>query len=113
MINNVIGFPQVPDPSTVKPVAATPAAQDAIAQAPVKTSEQNHGADLSQGQDSQSTPYYMLRLTVDKDPKTGGWVYKAIDPTTGEVVSEMPRESLLELRQSSNYQAGSVIDTEA
>jgi flagellar protein FlaG len=112
MINNIVSFPQLPDATQVKPVneAAKPVAAAEASSAP---KEQNQGNDLSQkGQDKGPAPEYSLRLTVDKDPNTGDWVYKAIDRYTGEVVRQLPRQELLDMKKSGNYQAGSVIKTD-
>ena len=112
MINNVFTFPQVPDVTQIKP---TPEVQKEVAAAGAASApkEQNRGADLAQkGQDQGPSPEYSLRLTVDKDPDTGDWVYKAIDRYTGEVIRQLPRKELLEMRKSANYQAGSVIKTD-
>lgn len=112
MINNVLSFPQVPDVTQIKPTPDVPkeVAAGSEASAP---KEQNHGSDLAKkGQDKGPPPEYSLRLTVDKDPDTGDWVYKAIDRYTGEVVRQLPRKELLEMRKSASYQAGSVIKTD-
>ena len=113
MINNVLSFPSVPDVTQIKPTPDVPKEIAAVSQAsPAK--DQNHGNDLSQkGQDQGPPPEFSLRLTVDKDPDTGDWVYKAINRYTGEVVRQLPRKELLEMRKSAGYQAGSVIKTNA
>jgi len=111
MINNVISFPQVPEVSQIKPAPDVP--QDIqSASSSSQSKNQSNNSDLSHSQEQASAPYYTLRLTVDKDPKTGEWVYKAIDRYTGEVVRELPRKALLDMRKSANYQAGSVIKTD-
>ncbi|MBW8881550.1 MAG: flagellar protein FlaG [Asticcacaulis sp.] len=113
MINNVFSFPQVPDVTQVKPVADVPN-EVAAAAGSSPSKEQNRDADLAQkGRDQGPPPEYSLRLTVDKDPDSGEWVYKAIDRYTGEVVRQLPRKELLEMKKSVNYKAGSVIKTEA
>lgn len=113
MINNVVNFPQVPEASQVKPV---PDAPKEVAAPAAGNSAKNPTTDDGSGgasADSQSkTPYYELRLTIDKDPQTGSWVYKAINRYTGEVVSQLPHESAMEMQKSQQYQAGSVISTE-
>ena len=114
MMNNVVNFPQVPDVTQVKPVPDVPkevAAAEAGGTAKDSTKNDDSGGATAGGQKG-STPYYELRLTVDKDPDTGGWVYKAINRYTGEVVSQMPHQTAAELQKSEAYQAGSVISTE-
>ncbi len=110
MINNILSFPQVPDLPQVKPAPDVPveiAAGNGSEQA-----KKESGSDLSRGGSQDPTPAYLLRLTVDKDPDTGEWVYKAIDRYTGEVVRILPRQELVKMRESSNYKAGSVIKTD-
>jgi uncharacterized FlaG/YvyC family protein len=110
MINNVLSFPQVNDLSQIKPAPDVP--QEVPAGSGSEQSKKETGSDLSKEGSQGQTPAYLLRLTVDKDPDTGEWVYKAIDRYTGEVVRIMPRQELLKMKQSSNYQAGSVIKTD-
>jgi flagellar protein FlaG len=110
--NNVVNFPQLPDASQAKPVPEAPkdvAASSAGNTAQNSTTDDNAGGAATGGQ--SKTPYYELRLTVDKDPQTGTFIYKAINRYTGEVVSELPHESVMEMQKSEQYQAGSVINT--
>ncbi|CAL4867464.1 hypothetical protein MMA231_01719 [Asticcacaulis sp. MM231] len=112
MINNVLSFPQVNnDVSQIKPAPDVP--KEIASTSSSEHSKNDSQSDLSNGQNSGSTPAYLLRLTVDKDPNTGDWVYKAIDRYTGEVVRIMPRQELVEMRKSTSYKAGSVINTDA
>jgi flagellar protein FlaG len=109
--NNIVNFPQLPDVGQVRP--AEPPKQVAATEAAQAPKEQTHGNDLSQkGHDQGPPPEYSLRLTVDKDEKTGDWVYKAIDRYTGEVVRQLPRQELLDMRRTGKYEAGTVIKTD-
>jgi flagellar protein FlaG len=110
MINNVLNFPQAPDLSQIKPAPDVPA--EIPAGSGSDKSKNETGSDLSRGGGQDQTPAYQLRLTVDRDPETGDWVYKAIDRYTGEVVRQLPRQDLLEMRKSTSYQSGSVIKTD-
>jgi flagellar protein FlaG len=113
MINNVVTFPQLPDVAQVKPTPDVPPAVAAASPAQT-TPKQDDKSDMGKDKqrDSGPPPYYTLRLTVDKDPKTGEWIYKAIDRYTGKVVRQMPRQGLLEMRESQGYEAGSFIKTD-
>jgi flagellar protein FlaG len=113
MINNVVTFPQLPDVAGVKPSPDVPPAVTAIVGA-AAASKQDDKSELGQdkSRDQGPPPEYTLRLTIDKDPKTGDWVYKAIDRYTGEVVRQMPRQGLLDMKQSVQYEAGSFIKTD-
>ena len=53
------------------------------------------------------------RLVIERDEPTGSYIYKTLDRTTGEVVSQFPREEVLKLRDSPAYEAGRVIVTKA
>jgi flagellar protein FlaG len=109
MINNVVSFPQ-PDPSLVRVPVALPK-EVTPTQPSSKSKDAGNQGSLSQGS-GQSTPEYNLRLTVDKDPDSGDWVYKAVDRYTGEVVRQLPRQEVLDLRSSKSYQAGTIIKTD-
>jgi len=111
MINNVVNFPQLPDVTQIHPTPAVP--PEVTGTSPsgeAKNESQNR--DLAKREEQGAPPEYSLRLTVDKDPDTGEWVYKAIDRYTGEVVRQMPRPELLKLKQSASYHAGSIIKTD-
>lgn len=51
------------------------------------------------------------RLVIEEDAATGAFVYKTLDRVTGEVISQMPREEVLKLRESADYAPGQVIDS--
>jgi flagellar protein FlaG len=88
--------------------------------AKVKASEENFevNSNNSRGVASSGTGIseplkaeFSLRLSIDKDPDSGDWVYRALDPITGDVIKQYPREELLSLKRSEQYQPGSVIKT--
>ncbi|THD79953.1 MAG: hypothetical protein E7812_08535 [Phenylobacterium sp.] len=54
-----------------------------------------------------------LRLNIDQDPASGTFVYKFVNPTTGQVIQQIPSEDLLKLRAAAEYAAGRVINTKA
>jgi flagellar protein FlaG len=54
-----------------------------------------------------------LRLNIDHDPASGSFVYKFVNPTTGQVIQQIPSEELLKLRAAAEYAAGRVINTKA
>ena len=54
-----------------------------------------------------------LRLVIEMDKASGTYVYKTVDRRTGEVVSQLPREDVLRLRDETAYVAGGVIRTRA
>ena len=52
-----------------------------------------------------------LRLVIEEDKAAGSYVYKTVDPRTGRVISQLPREALLRMREASGYRPGSVVDS--
>jgi flagellar protein FlaG len=54
-----------------------------------------------------------LRLVIEKDEAGILFVYRLIDPVTGNVVVEIPRNDLKKLGEGPNYTAGSVVSTRA
>ena len=55
-------------------------------------------------------PQVNLRLVIEEDKASGSYVYKTVDGRTGEVVSQLPREDVLRLREAVAYKPGGVID---
>jgi flagellar protein FlaG len=53
------------------------------------------------------------RLVIEEDPAARTFVYKTIDRATGQVVSQIPREQLLKLKEDPLYTAGDVLKTKA
>jgi len=53
------------------------------------------------------------RLVIEEGPDAGSFIYKTMDRVTGEVIKQLPREQLIDLIQTPEYSAGSVIDTKA
>jgi flagellar protein FlaG len=52
-----------------------------------------------------------LRLVIEEDKAAGSYVYLTINAATGQVVSQVPREQLLKMRENPDYQPGSVVDS--
>ncbi|GGZ39463.1 flagellar biosynthesis protein FlaG [Asticcacaulis endophyticus] len=114
MINNVSGVPQVSDVTPVKavPDVAREMPQTVLASAG-KSAADNKGSSKESKSDSMAKPLaYQLKLVVDVDPDTGDFVYKAINRLTGQVVSQLPRKELLDMKNDANYRTGSVIKTD-
>ena len=54
-----------------------------------------------------------LRLIIEEDAAVGAYVYKTIDRHTGEVVSQIPREEVLKMRDRPDYEVGDVVSAKA
>lgn len=52
-----------------------------------------------------------LRLIIEEDAAVGAYVYKTVDRNTGEVVSQIPREEVLKMRERTDYEVGDVVST--
>ncbi len=51
-----------------------------------------------------------LRLVIEEDEASGTFVYKTLDRRTGEVIKQLPREEVVRLRETDDYEPGDVID---
>ncbi len=54
-----------------------------------------------------------MRLVIEEDKATNSYVYKTIDRLTGQVIQQLPREQVLQLREQLDYEAGNVVRTKA
>lgn len=52
-----------------------------------------------------------LRLVIEDDKAAGSYVYMTVDVVTGQVVSQIPREQVLQMREAASYTPGSVINS--
>jgi flagellar protein FlaG len=91
-------------------VAAVAAAPDpGTAQVPASPAAKAGGATPGAGAPDQVD----MRLVIELDKASGSYVYKTINRVTGEVVSQLPRDEVLRLKEEGAYAAGAVIRTEA
>jgi flagellar protein FlaG len=54
-----------------------------------------------------------FQLVIEEDKAAGSFVYKTVNRRTGQVVSQIPRERILRMREAFDYVAGAVIKTKA
>jgi flagellar protein FlaG len=47
---------------------------------------------------------------IEEDQAAGTYVYKTVDPVTGKVISQIPREQLLKMRETPDYTPGSIVN---
>ena|SRR5882724_7399821 len=52
------------------------------------------------------------KLHIFQDKSTGEFIYRSVDPNTGEVIKQWPSEKLLELRKDLKAMEGLLIDTQ-
>src|SRR5262245_3690964 len=52
------------------------------------------------------------KLQIEQDKETGTFIYRSVDPETGEVLRQWPPEQLLELRQYLTEVEGMLFDKE-
>lgn len=80
----------------------------------VATSGSTASGDFNQSkaqQDAERASRY--RLVIEEGSREGSFIYKTLDRMTGEVIRQLPREQVIELKGQDNYTAGAVIDTSA
>ena len=94
-----------PETTPVQPAQAPTQAQTQQAQAAAAA---NQGT--SQAPAAQTDSDADLRLVIEDDKAAGSYVYVTINSVTGKVVSQIPREQLLKMREDPGYKPGSVID---
>ncbi len=98
MINSIANIRNVPEP-----VAAPLFQNMGIAQPVQPVAESVAPAPKGQNAD--------LRLVIEEDEASGAFVYKTLDRRTGEIVQQLPRESVLKAMSSEDYNPGLVVDT--
>jgi flagellar protein FlaG len=54
-----------------------------------------------------------MRLIIEEAGAPGEYLYTVIDRRTGEIVSRLPRQAVLKLRETADYAAGRVFDGKA
>jgi flagellar protein FlaG len=54
-----------------------------------------------------------MRLVIEEDKASNSYVYKTINRLTGEVIQQLPREQVLQLREQLDYEAGDMVRTKA
>jgi len=50
------------------------------------------------------------KLQIDYDKETGTYIYRAVDPDTGAVISQYPSEQIVKLRQYLSEMEGMLVD---
>ena len=50
------------------------------------------------------------KLRIDHDKETGTYIYRAVDPETGQVISQYPPEQMIKLRDYLAEMAGMLFD---
>jgi len=50
------------------------------------------------------------KLQIEQDKTTGAFIYRSVDPNTGEVIQQWPSEKLLELRGFLKEMEGVLLD---
>jgi flagellar protein FlaG len=97
MDNKVAAFAATPDP-TFGQKPATPRAADTATPA----------ERAVQSQDPVD-----MRLVIEEDKASNSYVYKTVNRLTGEVIQQLPREQVLQLREQLDYEAGELVRAKA
>ena len=98
--------PIPPDATTAHPV------QPATAVQPAQSQTQGPAVEMvaSLGPAAPIEDQPDLRLVIEEDKAAGSYVYKTVDPRTGKVISQIPREELLRIRDTAGYSPGSIVN---
>ena len=96
MENKVTAFAATPDPT--------------FGQKPALQSTETRS---SAGRAAQSQDLVDVRLVIEEDKASNSYVYKTINRLTGEVIQQLPRQQVLQLREQLDYEAGHVVRTKA
>ena len=94
--------------SNTAPISSTPPDVTPTHPAPATTQA---GVGNSQTPPTQSDAQADLRLVIEDDKAAGSYVYKTINPITGKVISQIPREELLKMREAPDYKPGAIVDS--
>jgi flagellar protein FlaG len=97
MDNKVAAFAATPDPTFGQKPAPQPRPDTGSA-----------AGSVAQGQDPVD-----MRLVIEEDKATNSYVYKTVNRLTGQVIQQLPREQVLQLREQLDYEAGNVVKTKA
>lgn len=96
MESKVTAFAAIPDPTL---------SQKAAPQSPDNRSSANRAAQSSDPVD--------MRLVIEEDQASNSYVYKTVNRLTGEVIQQLPREQVLQLRERLDYEAGDMVRAKA
>ena len=85
-----------------------------VAATTLSVAASSDGADFDQSNGSADAERIArYRLVIEEGPTSGSFVYKTLDSVTGEVIRQFPREQILQLAETGDYDTGTVIDTVA
>ena len=73
----------------------------------------NNGAGLADSRTASEAQRSTRHRLVIEEAVGGAYVYKTLDRVTGEVISQLPREEVVRLKQDPRYAAGRLVDTRA
>ena len=62
---------------------------------------------------SDTTSPADLRLIIEEAGEPGNYVYTIVDQRTGKIVSQLPRDEVIRLKEQANYASGSVFNGKA
>ncbi len=93
-----------------EPTPAQPAQTSAKAP-PAQSAQATAAPETSQAPTTQIDNDADLRLVIEDDKAAGSYVYVTINSVTGKVVSQIPREQLLKMREDPGYKPGSITDS--
>ncbi len=127
-ITNINIGVQIPEPRRNEPAQPAVTEQTRLTSDTAPLSQQSEAATTSVNFDEeQGSPLEQVaraiediipedsntRLRIDRDEETGRFIYKNIDTESGEVVSQFPLESILDIVSQFRDLEGLILDNEA
>ena len=97
-----------PIPANVPEVVPAQPAQSNPPSQPARPPRPRSGGEPSPDTPIDTQPD--LRLVIEEDKAAGSYVYKTVDPRTGKVISQVPREQLLRMKDDAGYTPGSIVN---
>jgi flagellar protein FlaG len=94
-----------------KVVPTAPAANSSLGSS-VRQTDSEVGQIASTGASDSVNPAD-LRLIIEEAGEPGNYVYTIVDQRTGRIVSQLPRDEVLRLRDQANYASGTVFNGKA
>ncbi len=127
-ITNINIGVQIPEPRRNEPVQSPATEQTRLTSDTAPSSQQNDAANSAVDFDEeQGSPLEQVaraiediipedpntRLRIDRDEETGRFIYQNIDTESGEVISQFPLESILDIVSQFRDLEGLILDNEA
>jgi flagellar protein FlaG len=93
-------------------VSLTPPAADPLGGIPARRAE-GEVQPIKAAVEPERAAHADVRLIIEESGEPGRYVYTIVDRRSGRIISQLPRDEVLKLREQSDYAAGSLFKGEA